>query len=57
MINLRKGSIGEYRKMSGLEAESSTGGLSDSEKKVKFVLEKIAECDSTFEKSGNVLYR
>lgn len=37
MINLRKGSVGEYRKMSGLEAES-TGGASDSEKKVKFVL-------------------
>ncbi len=56
MINLRKGSVGEYRKMSGNMDIEQTGG-SDSERKVKFVLNKINECENTYLKTGNLLYK
>ena len=41
MINLRKGSVGQLRKMSGGMEAQQTGGYVESEKKVGYVLEKI----------------
>jgi hypothetical protein len=57
MIKLRKGSTGEYRKMSGGGMEVEQSVVSDSKNKVEYILEKINDCESTFEKSGNILYR
>lgn len=56
MINLRKGSKNDIRKYSGMDIENE-GGVSDSEKKVKFVLERFTECEQNFEKTGNQLYK
>ena len=56
MINLRKGSRNDMRKHSGgMDIEGE--GVTDSEKKVRFVLERFSECESNYERTGNLLYR
>lgn len=48
MINLRKGSAGEYRRMSGgVESELNVAS-SDSKEKVMYVRDKIIECEQTY---------